>query len=998
MSLTDFQKKTAVHAFACLRRKDNARFLIADEVGLGKTIVAKAIIGKFLEESKDEFTVVYICNNQLLARKNLEKLNPVAPNDPNWIIQKPPINRLSLFPLEYYKSGTTPQGKKVCRFYALTPGTSLRISNSCGIVQERMLLYRLASKGNELGEETENIYRQGAENGWPWQKRIFNNEPFSSAIEQIYHEICGDNYLKPLLAPLSDKQDISQKRQLLSRYGAGLLRPDLVIFDEFQNYEQVFFPKKDSAEIEDEDEREFRGEIDIINSVFANLRRAPKYLLLSATPFAPLTMSEELAKGEVDLSSCEEFCRLIDWLNNNNQNSFRRAWRNYADKFKEYCRNQENEKAVGDARNEVQAIITGVMSRTERPMEYQRNLIGGIDLKNSVLQSGGSKVRKDLFSDNGELVEYEKYAYRPLSAMRDYVTFSNFIKKHPDDFTSYFLPCIDAAVEFSPYMRKLCEVMGDENGKLRPLLWVPPTVPSLDLRGAFKAAADAGYSKVLIFSHYRFIPRMISTALSARYEKDCQMSDSSTAEYKIFDSDNFRESVRNLLNPEQVSGEEKEIFLSPAKSVYWAFLKLLPGDKTTNQLKGRCWVWSVLIAVALLRKMLNSGNMPCIEAVVGRGGTREEKAARYCQYGCFGDAAYEYMFLLAQELHEKWDVDKIDSIGGSFFRVLRLRSNNLTLYFSEKNPKTEESSGEAKDEKAEDKLKIEAELKKYARKVRTHFADCFSEKEKYPEETSVAQSEEQLGTYARIIKEILPKDDAKDDNGAERNDVEDVLRYLKGIEDWNEYLKSLLPKEQPDRNKELQSAFNSPFKPFVLSTTSIGQEGLDFHWYCRKIMHWSLPSNPVDFDQREGRINRYGSFALRQTLAQTFLHADNRFTTWEDFWQYFIRAGGDNADGMIPYWLPPRTSESSRKIERIIPFYPLSREHLFIDDLLKLQAVYRMVIGQPHQDELMSLLRNLSDDARTRITNYTIALVPRPEKVENREGDSAGSTPEPRDG
>jgi len=42
--------------------------------------------------------------------------------------------------------------------------------------------------------------------------------------------------------------------------------------------------------------------------------------------------------------------------------------------------------------------------------------------------------------------------------------------------------------------------------------------------------------------------------------------------------------------------------------------------------------------------------------------------------------------------------------------------------------------------------------------------------------------------------------------------------------------------------------FKSRFK-----TTSIGQEGLDFHYYCRKIVHWNLPSNPVDLEQREGR-------------------------------------------------------------------------------------------------------------------------------------------------
>ena len=75
MSLTQFQKNTAEHAYNCLKDKKNARFLIADEVGLGKTVVACEIVKKFLEAStKEDFTVVYICNNQLLAKKNLKKL------------------------------------------------------------------------------------------------------------------------------------------------------------------------------------------------------------------------------------------------------------------------------------------------------------------------------------------------------------------------------------------------------------------------------------------------------------------------------------------------------------------------------------------------------------------------------------------------------------------------------------------------------------------------------------------------------------------------------------------------------------------------------------------------------------------------------------------------------------------------------------------------------------------------------------------------------------
>ncbi|MGE3708171.1 MAG: hypothetical protein AB7G35_00735 [Hyphomicrobiaceae bacterium] len=37
----------------------------------------------------------------------------------------------------------------------------------------------------------------------------------------------------------------------------------------------------------------------------------------------------------------------------------------------------------------------------------------------------------------------------------------------------------------------------------------------------------------------------------------------------------------------------------------------------------------------------------------------------------------------------------------------------------------------------------------------------------------------------------------------------------------------------------VRDAFNSPFRPFVLATTSVGQEGLDFHPYCYRVYHWN---------------------------------------------------------------------------------------------------------------------------------------------------------------
>jgi Helicase conserved C-terminal domain len=69
------------------------------------------------------------------------------------------------------------------------------------------------------------------------------------------------------------------------------------------------------------------------------------------------------------------------------------------------------------------------------------------------------------------------------------------------------------------------------------------------------------------------------------------------------------------------------------------------------------------------------------------------------------------------------------------------------------------------------------------------------------------------------------------------------------------------------RADQVRVAFNSPFRPFVLASTAVGQEGLDFHLWCHAIFHWNLPSNPVDFEQREGRVHRYKGHVVRRSVA-----------------------------------------------------------------------------------------------------------------------------------
>ena len=86
------------------------------------------------------------------------------------------------------------------------------------------------------------------------------------------------------------------------------------------------------------------------------------------------------------------------------------------------------------------------------------------------------------------------------------------------------------------------------------------------------------------------------------------------------------------------------------------------------------------------------------------------------------------------------------------------------------------------------------------------------------------------------------------------------------------------------RVANIRHNFNSPFRPFVLATTSIGQEGLDFHQYCRKVVHWNLPGNPIDLEQREGRINRFKGLVIRQQIAHKYgplVSKDDLGTRWE---------------------------------------------------------------------------------------------------------------------
>ena len=78
--LKEFQRRTVDHVFDQFYREGSRHFLVADETGLGKSVVARGLVARTIEHLQhddgiDQIDVVYVCSNADLARQNLKRLN-----------------------------------------------------------------------------------------------------------------------------------------------------------------------------------------------------------------------------------------------------------------------------------------------------------------------------------------------------------------------------------------------------------------------------------------------------------------------------------------------------------------------------------------------------------------------------------------------------------------------------------------------------------------------------------------------------------------------------------------------------------------------------------------------------------------------------------------------------------------------------------------------------------------------------------------------------------
>jgi len=187
------------------------------------------------------------------------------------------------------------------------------------------------------------------------------------------------------------------------------------------------------------------------------------------------------------------------------------------------------------------------------------------------------------------------------------------------------------------------------------------------------------------------------------------------------------------------------------------------------------------------------------------------------------------------------------------------------------------------------------------------------------------------------------------------------------------------------RADTVRDAFNSPFRPFVLASTSIGQEGLDFHTWCHAVIHWNLPSNPVDLEQREGRVHRYKGLAIRKNIARNYgleslKDIEDRDFSKVDAWKLmFDKAMKQRPEGkneLWPFWL--YEVEGGAKIQRHIPILDFSREALQLKRLKRMLAAYRLVFGQPRQEDLLAYLMDRLQDGASELNfdDWRICLEP----------------------
>ncbi len=104
--------------------------------------------------------------------------------------------------------------------------------------------------------------------------------------------------------------------------------------------------------------------------------------------------------------------------------------------------------------------------------------------------------------------------------------------------------------------------------------------------------------------------------------------------------------------------------------------------------------------------------------------------------------------------------------------------------------------------------------------------------------------------------------------------------------------------------------------------------------------------------------------AIRQDIAQRFSDRKFKSDVWQELFNMAVNEIRTSEQSeLVPYWC--LGEGQSVKIERIIPMYPVSKDEVNYQRLIKVLSLYRLTMGQTRQEELINyLLENETTDKK----------------------------------
>jgi hypothetical protein len=1037
--LKPFQRRTVEHAFDRLFREPDStgRFLVADEVGLGKTLVARGVVAKTIEHLWDtvgRIDIIYICSNGSIARSNLPKLHAHSGSDHSLAL----ATRLTMLATQLApRDGKAGLGDNKLNFVSFTPSTSFNMGRSAGNADERVVLFRLLEPFVHQRTALMNMLQGNVTRREHWRWRVNHEDvPLEPDIlaevgdelgrrpdlrrdmEEVLHEWCM-RYRKhwPEKARWKRNAVIGELRELVARVCIRALQPDLVILDEFQRFKPLMEP--------DPEHRSPAAKL--AQSMFD--AKTPegedvRTLLLSATPYKLYTADAEIEQED----HYEDFLATSSFLLRHDSvrvASLKSAISGFGVALKRAV--DGDATGIAAAKAQVESSLRAIMARTERVAATEKQ-DAMVEEHKADLTLTPQDVRQyfaadALFRAVGERdpIAYWKSAPYLLHFMRGYKfneRFEEARENSPQKVLRFLREYSDSVIDESSLLKwdsvdpanaKLREICGEflDSG-LWQLLWMPPTIPYWPLESAFEG--QEWRTKTLLFSAWNVVPDVVSAVLS--YEAERRMMGGKLQSY----DDPAKQQVPRLRFTHSTTG---------TRSRHRLLLLLLPCLRLADEahpltapegMDRRVWVRQRVEALLAEPSLPN----PETDAV----DHRWEWAAPFLLDRSLRGFVEEWrddpklpkpnpeilpeylddLLLLDPNSLGRRPDDLVDiltdvalgSPGVLAARMLassgiadRARQRDALIVaeaFWRLFNRPAVISLLAQLTEADASLGHEESV--YWRQVLRYCIDgnlqavldeawhLVWEQHAWAEKESVETiAAECVADLARIIQPLQSRVHAKFYRGHTNGGVEDSevrIRTVMALRFGDAH-----SEEREETQDAVRMAFNSPFRPFVLTSTSVGQEGLDFHPWCHRIVHWDLPGNPVDLEQREGRVHRYKGHAVRRNLAARF--GEQAISDWrgrQDLWSILFHladeaARADGESDLIPFWIAP----GDFCIQRHVPLLPYSREVEAFKRLQRQLAVYRVVFGQPRQEELMTLLDQSGEDVG-QLGDWAIDLKP----------------------